>query len=198
MQTREIIVKSITRMKIKPFGWFLHEEFFKMHLCGVIPTSVCMGPDGNPMSWKGTLSFWACDCGGRTGVSPASLSEVWTLSSFSRKVSTLCSRGAVLVGNEGGWFSQGLENSRCRALGEGRWETEAPLWAFRRAWRISHSFGETLLIGNKHQKVGNVTKSNVNTWNAVHLTVQTANASSIFFFFFSDWKRSYLFIWTKQ
>lgn len=146
--------------------------FLKMHICSVITTSVCTGTDGRPMSWKGTLSFWACGCDGRTGVSPASLSEVWTLSSFSRKVSTLCSRGAVLLANEGGLFSQGLENSRCSALGEGRWETKAPLWAFKRACRISPSFGETLLIGNKHQKVGNVTKCNLSTSNAV----QTANA----------------------
>lgn len=133
----------------------------------MIPTSVCMAPDGSPMSWKGTLIFWACDWGGLTGVSPASLSEVWTFSSFSRKVSTLRSRGAVLVGTEGGWFSQGLVNSRCRALGEGRWETKVPLRAFRRACRISHSFGEPLLIGNKHQKVEIVTKCNVSTRNSV-------------------------------
>lgn len=177
MQMREIRVKTKLMWKNKTKNiqawWSFEDQTYtrvvflctQSVVCSTL-TSVCMGPDGRTTSWKGTLGFWAGDCGGLTGVSLASLSEVWTFSSFSRKVSKLCSRDAVPVISEGGWFSEGLENSRCRALGEGRVEAKSPLRAFRRACRISHSFGETLLKANAHQKVKTVSPCNISTLNA--------------------------------
>lgn len=79
-----------------------------------------------------------------TGVSPASLSEFAVLSSLSRKVSKLCSSVWVTAAPPGVLTNSG---SRWRARGEGRLESWLARWAFRRACRISHSFGEVSYRG---------------------------------------------------
>lgn len=85
-------------------------------------------------SWSFT-SEWICP--GVSGVKPASRSEVTGLSSLSRRLSRLCS--SVGPAAPGVLTNSG---SRWSARGDGRLTRWAPRRAFRRACKISPSFGE--------------------------------------------------------
>lgn len=116
--------------------------------CSEMPACVCPAAVLLALIWVG----WS-------GVRPASLSDAAALSSFSRKVSTLCSRGWPWLDRGDAWWfwfsGVNLVNSgsRWRARGEGRLDTRLPpRRALRRAWRISHSFGDTpWWMENKHR-----------------------------------------------